>query len=275
MNFSQQIHRLEEQLLQEVISGRNLFEAVPGLLEKLDFSDFKRNEVLSFFENELPRQYYRPHHFGKFNLTLKWNEHFSIQLYFMDDIPTEIHGHSFEGYFFYLEGRVLESIYERIAGREIFPGIIENGIKLVSERIFHPLQGRAIVPGPIHQVLRIDPQSTVLMIMKHGHKDSVDGMILPSGHVINGHYVSDKFLRLVNLMEVAPEMGEEIVKQLDPREMMIYCFRNGEIKAVKMEKTQALLVAELKKYVDVDQISQSFKQISLKQKKLQLIGSGE
>jgi len=275
MNFHDKIEALEKLFLKEVDSNPDPFKSLPNILSTLDFSTFSREEVIPFFKEKLPHQHYGANNFGRFNLTLKWNDHFSIQLYFMEDIATEIHAHSFNGYFYYLEGRVLESSFERVPGTEILPGVIENGIKLIEEKILYPLEGRRITPGPIHQVLRIDKKSTVLMIMMHAREVIPDGLILPSGHIIQGQLVSDKFQRLINLLETAPELSPEILPLIEPRELLLYLFRNGEIKSYKAKHTQEVLLQELGKYINVNKIIEAYDNLTKKHNKLRVIGENQ
>ena len=272
MNFQEKINALEIMFLKEIASSPDPVSALPKLLSELDFSNFSRKEVIPFFQETLPRQHYAPNSFGRFNLTLKWNDHFSIQLYFMEDIATEIHAHSFNGYFYYLEGRVLESTFERLSGSEILPGVYENGIQLKEEKILYPFEGRRIKPGPIHQVLRIDTMSTVLMIMMHEREVIPDNLILPSGHIIEGQKVSDKFQRLINLLETVPELASETLSLIEPRELLLYLFRNGEIKSYKSQQSKDVLLQELKKYIDVDKIIEAYDNLTKKHNKLKLIG---
>jgi hypothetical protein len=80
-------------------------------VRKLDLSHFSRQDLLPWLSGTPGRQHYAPNAFRRFNLTLHWHEEFSIQIYFMDDISTEIHTHSFYGLYQYLEGTSHQSLF--------------------------------------------------------------------------------------------------------------------------------------------------------------------
>lgn len=273
MNFTEKIHALEAKLLQALVPGQSVSELAPAVLKQFDWSDFERKDVLPFLRVDLPRQYYGPYSFGRFNLTLRWNEHFSIQIYFMEDISTEIHPHAFHGYFYYLEGQVLETTFKRLPGEEVAPGIRKNGLAVEHEKILSSFEGKAIVPGPIHQVSRLSPVSTVLMIMQHGREPIPEEFILPTGHIIAGKAPSDRFLRLLTLLETTPELQADILNQMAPADMALHCFRNGDISVNKNTPAKAMVLEALREHLPVDEVLDAYATHAKKILKLKQIGA--
>lgn len=273
MNFTEKIEILKNKLTQSSLTGHELALEAEKIVQQLDWRDFKREQVLSFLNEPIPDQHYTPYNFGRFNLTLVKTPRFSIQVYFMDDVATEIHTHAFHGYFHYLEGRVHQAHFERLEGKQITPLLKCDGIKLLREEILYPGQGCLVIPGPIHQVLRLDTQSTVLMVMTHPFLKQKSELILPTGHIISQEHISDRFYRLVTLLQTAPDLENNILPLLSIEETLMYCFRDGAFNSLRSDKLNEILIKHLSKSVDIAAIQESFKRLELKKQKLRSIGS--
>jgi hypothetical protein len=272
MEFKDKIENLDNILSKTQEIGAKFASLAREAASAIDWSNFSRSDILPFLNDPIQEQHYGPYNFGQFNLTLVSRKNYSIQLYLMDRVPTEIHAHCFHGYFHYLQGRVCQSHFERLTGIPIAPLISSNAIKLSREEILYPGNGSVISPGPLHQIMRIDPQSTVLMIMHHRYEKIANEYILPSGHIIQISQPRDKFFRLITLLKNCPELTEKILPMLEPADMILYCFRNGLANMNSLELIQDLCLQELKKTMPVDEIIQAFEMKTMKQQKLSLTG---
>lgn len=273
MGFHGNILELEAQLSKTQERQNTLVALAQTLIKSMDWSDFKRSDILSFISNQLPKQHYGPYSFGQFNLTLASQDHFSIQIYFMEGVPTEIHSHAFHGYFHYLEGNVLQTKFKKKNGEKINDKVYKNAIEVESEKILHQGEGELITPGPIHQILRLSNISTVLMVMAHPFEKRESELILPSGHLIKGHHPSDEFFRYITLLAANPELEAQILPLLKLEDLLLYCFRNSMINHTKsMDSHYHQLLSQLKKMIPVEEILNSFEGLRRKELKMKKIG---
>ena len=272
MGFSENINRLAKELNLSELRQTELTRYAQSLVTSMDWSQFKRSDVISFIEKYQSHQHYSPYQFGKFNLTLHSCDHFSIQVYFMEGIPTEIHSHAFYGYFHYLQGAVLQTEYKITEGHEIDSNVYSNKMEIESERIINEGSGEIIKPGPIHQIIRIGELSSVLMIMAKPFTPLKSELILPTGHVIKKGTPSDEFLRYITLISSCPELTDEILPKLQLDDMLLFCFRNPYINNSPSVELINSLHHEIGKRINVKEIIDGFKNIQLKQNKMSSLG---
>lgn len=272
MGFSENINRLAEQLNLSGLSQAELIGRAQSLVTSMDWRSFKRSDVISFIGNTQALQHYSPYQFGKFNLTLYSNDRFSIQVYFMEGIPTEIHSHAFHGYFHYLQGAVLQTEYRITEASEIGLNVYANKMEIESERIINEGNGAIIKPGPIHQIIRVGELSTVLMIMAKPFAPLKSELILPTGHVIKKSSPSDEFLRYITLISSSPELASEVMPKLQLDDILLFCFRNPYINNSLPVELINSLHHEIGKRINVKEIIDGFKNIQLKQNKMSSLG---
>ncbi len=272
MWFSENINRLAEQLNLSGLSQAELIGRAQSLVTSMDWRSFKRSDVISFIGNTQALQHYSPYQFGKFNLTLYSNDRFSIQVYFMEGIPTEIHSHAFHGYFHYLQGAVLQTQFKMSNECEVGPNVYVNKMEIESERIINEGSGEIIKPGPIHQIIRIGELSSVLMIMAKPFTPLKSELILPTGHVIKKSTPNDEFLRYMTLISSCPELTDEILPKLQLDDMLLFCFRNPYINTSTQSDLIKHLHLEIGKKIDLKKIIDEFQKLELKQKKMSSLG---
>lgn len=270
-SFADEINRLITTLQGGSLSPQTFPARARDAMSDLDFSGFNRRDLLTYLSRPLTTQKYGPHHFGRFNLTLHWQKEFSVQIYFMDDISTEIHTHAFYGFYQYLEGTSHQTLFKE---KEVpQTGLQADAFELASEKVYRTGDSQIVTPGYLHQVMRMDRKNTVLMCMHHEFKQLVDRYYLPTGHALfNPPELSDKFLRVTNLMLIEPQLAQELMKEVTPEEALIYLCRHNYLDKNVPEVLGDLLKQKIDELISYDEIKEAFARMARKQKKLTFLG---
>jgi hypothetical protein len=143
-----------------------------------------------------PAQHYTEKQFGEYNFTVFYNESFSIQLYLMNEIDTEIHDHSFVGCFQVLQGANIHTEFEfqkdQASEMDIELGVARSK-KVTTMKQFDvmPLQ-----EGVIHQITRTSKKNITLMVMKHVKTTSNCLLLPPHARITNPDFPKDLVRRL-------------------------------------------------------------------------------
>jgi hypothetical protein len=267
MTFEKELQQLISTLQNGSLTPESFPVSAKNAVKLRDFSNFTRRDILSYLSRPLTPQKYGALHFGRFNLTLHWQKEFSIQIYFMDDISTEIHTHAFYGYYQYLEGTSHQTLFNEKTVPQT--GLQAAAFEFDSEKLYQTGDSQIVTPGYLHQVMRVDRKNTVLMCMHHEFKPMVDRYYLPTGHALfNPPELSDKFLRITSLMLIEPEMTQNLMKEITAEEALIYLCRNNYLDKNVPEVLGDLLKQKINELISFEELKEAFAKMDRKQKKL-------
>jgi len=179
------------------------------------------------FEKSLPKQFYSETIFGKFNITLFNNDKFTIQIYIMDEIDTEIHNHPFDGAFRLLTGKSVHLAY-RFNKKSHLEGAIYLG-KLQLEKSEVQTTGHTtqINSETIHSIARVE-KSNITLIVTNKEKRMNGFFIYPDLYIEN-HRISEDLGRKVQALSLKKEGRDEKIisylKSLDIFNLLTVAFR--------------------------------------------------
>lgn len=115
----------------------------------------------------IPKQYYNEKAFGDFNITLFQGSNFSIQLYLMNNIDTEIHDHGFVGAYKLLKGSNIQNNFRFVEKEKLDNEVSIGNLEVIGKKKYQQNETSILQKGLIHQITRLTPDNITLMVMRN------------------------------------------------------------------------------------------------------------
>jgi hypothetical protein len=252
------------------------------ILNKFDHLDqITEDELLKLcMRRDLPAQYYATSEFGYFNVTVFSESGYTLQIYLMNDINTEIHNHPFSGVFRILRGESLHTKYKFKPETEVTEFISTGNLDLIDAKVMTVGSTECIDKDLIHQLARIAKTNISLVITKN--LKIKNGFFIGPRLFLKNKILSPNFTRKINALSFikSDDLNIEIsnfLENLDLYELLTLFSRLPFFRKTENDKLHQIMLKEVTKVLNkkgYEEHLKDYKKLLVKQnKKIALLKS--
>jgi hypothetical protein len=205
-----------------------------------DFDDLTEEDIYKIaLSRKIPVQFYSETAFGKFNITLINNPKFTIQIYIMDKINTEIHNHPFTGSFRVIKGKSILFNYDFQKLHSKKGSIIRGELRLKKSSINNIGDCTEITHNTIHSISRV-AKSNITLIVTDKSQVQNGFFIFPNLYIEN-FKSNDDLKRKLQALSLITSRNifhiEKFLNKLSLSELLVIAFRLNKYNFSPIYKT--------------------------------------